>query len=57
MQDYFLKQFGADELIETLWNVNTKTQHPKRAGSLELIETLWNVNNEETNTEENKEVN
>ena len=33
-----------DELIETLWNVNTPAEVLKAEAALELIETLWNVN-------------
>ena len=33
-----------EELIETLWNVNTLEFTMPFDTSLELIETLWNVN-------------
>ena len=33
-----------NELIETLWNVNTAIRHPQTGTTIELIETLWNVN-------------
>ena len=32
------------ELIETLWNVNSKSLAARRKQVVELIETLWNVN-------------
>ena len=33
-----------EELIETLWNVNTENQLLSMFEHPELIETLWNVN-------------
>ena len=33
------------ELIDTLWNVNTKKNGNKKSFGTELIDTLWNVNN------------
>ena len=33
-----------NELIETLWNVNTVMSGVKSTEVSELIETLWNVN-------------
>ena len=35
---------SASELIETLWNVNTKNPVKEYTKAQELIETLWNVN-------------
>ena len=35
---------AADELIDTLWNVNLHTQLRRDWSMLELIDTLWNVN-------------
>ena len=32
------------ELIDTLWNVNTKIIIPNKWHFYELIDTLWNVN-------------
>ena len=32
------------ELIETLWNVNSKVFDEQVGQNIELIETLWNVN-------------
>ena len=32
------------ELIETLWNVNSRANLNYNGAFLELIETLWNVN-------------
>ena len=32
------------ELIETLWNVNTLSETTCKCSKSELIETLWNVN-------------
>ena len=32
------------ELIDTLWNVNSKNTESRLPKSLELIDTLWNVN-------------
>ena len=34
------------ELIETLWNVNSKVFDKEIGQNMELIETLWNVNRE-----------
>ena len=39
-----LKAVIFDELIETLWNVNTKDINLDSIYNKELIETLWNVN-------------
>ena len=36
---------GGRELIDTLWNVNTRLRLSLRLLRLELIDTLWNVNN------------
>ena len=33
-----------EELIDTLWNVNTTHGFPATHGFPELIDTLWNVN-------------
>ena len=41
--DRYLKEL-AQELIETLWNVNELPTLGEIVGRLELIETLWNVN-------------
>ena len=38
-----------DELIETLWNVNSVSYSLDDTGANELIETLWNVNTIITN--------
>ena len=38
-----------DELIETLWNVNSNQQHRTLRWMRELIETLWNVNESKVN--------
>ena len=35
---------GGRELIDTLWNVNTKNSSLFFTGIKELIDTLWNVN-------------
>ena len=35
---------GGRELIDTLWNVNTRTLKMLLRKTLELIDTLWNVN-------------
>ena len=35
---------SASELIETVWNVNTKNPVKEYTKAQELIETLWNVN-------------
>ena len=35
---------SSNELIETLWNVNTVAELGAKANWSELIETLWNVN-------------
>ena len=32
------------ELIDTLWNVNTKRKEKRKIMTKELIDTLWNVN-------------
>ena len=32
------------ELIDTLWNVNKKSEAEKKRQVKELIDTLWNVN-------------
>ena len=32
------------ELIDTLWNVNSRLRHFKLMLNFELIDTLWNVN-------------
>ena len=32
------------ELIDTLWNVNTGTMRSESRRTVELIDTLWNVN-------------
>ena len=36
--------FHDNELIDTLWNVNTKEYFGGLFGVFELIDTLWNVN-------------
>ena len=35
------------ELIDTLWNVNYKSERIKLSREQELIDTLWNVNSNE----------
>ena len=35
---------ASEELIDTLWNVNTATVNTIADNKTELIDTLWNVN-------------
>ena len=40
----------SSELIDTLWNVNTKQTVKQKTLTTELIDTLWNVNGDSTSS-------